>query len=124
MDSLQPWIGLTILAVIIGQFAVIIYLHAKHGDQLDVLANALVQAIENAQENPKALDLVEAALTKAVPADLLKQFTGIVDEGSELVKQLTPDQYDELVERVRQFLNEISDGKPNEDTDTPFSSSS
>jgi hypothetical protein len=83
LSTLDIILALLATLGILSLLGVIILQHRKTGD----LITALTDGLRLANDNTKALDLVEAMATKVVPVSAVKA----LNQGADLLETLTPD---------------------------------
>ena len=99
-------VGLVVLAWVILD---IIRLTLQNRANMTIVA-ALTKAVESAQGNTKALDLIEPMATKVIPVAVLDFFRKAGEAG----KVILPDDWDALIDRIEQLVTAATDGKPND----------
>lgn len=107
--DLDTLLGIAVIASTLLMMIIIVMDHKDKGDMID----ALIVGLKEANSNARALDLAENLATKVVPAD----FPDKVNKAADFVEAITPDQIDKLVEQLRRYFVQITDGLPNDENE-------
>jgi len=103
-------IGLFVLAIVVIELANVV----ARNRGTATMWTAATQAIKDTSQNVQLTDLIEKAMVKVIPADLVReQIIGGTQDVATFVKRLTPDDLDAFIDALTGYQKTILDGKPN-----------